>query len=370
MLIRLICYRSIAIAVILLVMCMVSPLYSQPQSSQGITPEQLMKLFEVRPLSQQPAWARIEKPPLFTFVWLTDIHLNGSRLDYTRQALKVVTEQFKPDFAVITGDNCAYAPAAPEANTQPLSLRRQLFLKAFLDEHLKLPYAMIPGDNWPYDFDKVFGPSQYSFDVGGLHMMFLSLDQADYRKEGLAVFNEQTWQWIRSDLARNRDRPGIVLLHEPIVPPTFIDAGKLRALLDQYPNVIAAFHGHMHHDMQLLKGVRPSVMAPVLGAGATHGFKMVRVYPHALIMDTYEYDKQTRSFKHASKWQKIDVPKTLRSKLIKPTGELLKTNFDKVPAPPHQDVPELAERSGELGEQILTFLRHDLPMELGRMFFE
>lgn len=97
---------------------------------------------------------------------------------------------------------------------------------------------------------------------------------------------------------------------------------------------------------------------------------MVRVYPHALILETYAYDQQAKDFKHADKWQKIDVPVTLRSKLTRPLGELLKTNYDAVPAHPHEDVPGLAGRSGELGAQILTFLQHDLPLELRRMMLE
>ena len=80
---------------------------------------------------------------------------------------------------LITGDN-NFLEAAPANPKQPesLGLRRQRFLKQFLQEHLKTPYVLIPGNNWPEEFDKVFGAKQYSFDCGGLHFMLVDADRA------------------------------------------------------------------------------------------------------------------------------------------------------------------------------------------------
>jgi hypothetical protein len=144
--------------------------------------------------------------PLGSFAWVTDMHLDGSRLEYTAEAFRQLRTEWKPHFVLITGDNNAH-PAAPGETTpadppglgglisdpaahrhlpalrmadepESLGFRRQRFLRAFLDEHLQLPYAIIPGDNWPQDFDLVFGPKQYSFDWCGLHFLLLAPDRS------------------------------------------------------------------------------------------------------------------------------------------------------------------------------------------------
>jgi len=115
-----------------------------------------------------------QKTPLWSFAWVTDMHLDDSLLDYTAGAFRHIDEQLKPHFVVITGDNNAIAPPPTDPkHPEPQATRRQLFLKDYLGKNLKTPYAIIPGDNWPEDFDRVFGPRQYSFDCGGLAEGFL-----------------------------------------------------------------------------------------------------------------------------------------------------------------------------------------------------
>ena len=103
------------------------------------------------------------------------------------------------------------APADPK-QPETIGLRRQRFLKTFLQDHLKTPYVLIPGNNWPEEFDKVFGAKQYSFDCGGLHFMLLDADRAYRGKpgqniEGFTAFNDATLEWIQKDLERNRRQP-------------------------------------------------------------------------------------------------------------------------------------------------------------------
>lgn len=324
----------------------------------------LFQPFEVRRQSQPPAWANVDEEPLFTFTWLTDVHLNESCVQFFIDTLRYIEDQLDPDLVVITGDNnYAAVPADPKA-PEPLSLRRHRFLKALLDEHLKTPYAIIPGDNWPHDFEKVFGPFQYSFNCGGLHFVCASIDRADHRAEGLAVFDESTLAWLRRDLQQNGDRPALILMHEPILPPTFLDAGRLQRLLDDYPNVLAGFHGHLHVDMQVDSPVRPYLVCPALrpalqGQG---GMKHVTVYRHALILRTLEYNQADQRFEKVNKWQKIDVPPALRAKLHKPRpGAPVIEDLDAVEAHPHRDDPELFKRKQELIGPAMAFFGRRLP---------
>jgi len=317
---------------------------------------------ELRP--EPPDWAQIDREPLFTFAWASDFHLDGSRLGFIARALRYIDTELRPDFLVITGDNNAHpAPPTDPHNPEPVSLRRQKFFKAYLAKHLKTPYAVIPGDNWPHDFHRVFGPTQYSFDFGGLHFLFTAVDQSFHGagSEGLAVFNDATWAWMRGDLEKNREKPTILLQHEPIFPPTFLDAKRLQQMLDKHPNVIAGFHGHLHADMAIEGNGQTYVVCPALGPGSPPAMKQVRVYPHVLILQTIEFNKPKRRFEMVNKWQKIDVPQEFSSRLARPQGKhFVMENYDAVPPHAHRKAPELAGHLGELLGIFRGFLLRDL----------
>jgi hypothetical protein len=165
---------------------------------------------------------------------------------------------------------------------------------------------------------------------------------------------------MAQDLERHGDRPTLVLLHEPIVPPTFLDAGRLRELLDRHPNVLAGLHGHVHQDMQWLDRVRPYLVCPALGPGSPPGFKTVKVYRQALIVETYVLEADTGRWVHASKWQRVEVPPALRARLSTPVGPFAPADDDAVPAHPHRDRPELAARQPELRQLVGRFLTREI----------
>ncbi len=296
-----------------------------------------------------PAGRAVEQEPLFRFVWISDMHLDSSRLELTVEAFHHIDQQLRPNFVMITGDNSAYAPPRP-AGAESLSLRRQKCLKRFLGDHLQTPYVIIPGDNWPQQFDRVFGPMQYSFDYGGLHFIFLSIDRACHapKTEGLAVLDDATWAWLKGDLERSRRKPVIVVQHEPIVPPTFLDAPRLENLLNRYPNVLAGFHGHLHAQLTERTRHRPYLVCPALGPNPHPAMQLVLVYREAIVLRTLEYAKTGKRFEFTEKRQEIPVPAALRTALQRPEqGPFSMKNYDAVAAHPHRNAPELAGRAGE-----------------------
>jgi len=300
------------------------------------------------------------RPPLWSFAWVSDTHLDASRLEFTAKALRYISTEVKPHFVLFTGDNNAQ-PAEPTDPTRPesLGMRRQRFFKAFLQEHLKTPYVLIPGDDWPEDFDKVFGPKQYSFDYGGLHFLLLAPDRIHHgdRYEGLSVLDKPTLDWIARDLRRSREKPTVVIIHEPIYPPTFLDAPILRGLIDPYPNVFAALQGHLHVDMEHHNKGKTYLVAPSLAKSSPQAFKLVNVYPAGLIVQTIVYDKADGRFKMLDRLQKIEVAKPLQDKLVAPSGSgFAMTDYDAVPAHPLIDDPKLAIRAGELIKNVAGFL--------------
>lgn len=320
--------------------------------------QEALRKMEIQPLPEEPDWAKFESPPLFTFVWMSDFHLDGSRLQLLRQAFRYVDRVVAPHFVMITGDNNAFAPRFEyQGRVPPLTLRRQLFMKQFLDQNLRTPSVIIPGDDWPQDFEKVFGAFQFSFDYGGMHFLFASLDRCTYGVEGRAVFDESTWEWMRRDLKRNKDRPTLFVMHETIAPPSFLDADKTRKMLEEHPNAIAAFCGHLHADVQFKLADLKCLVCPGLGLNPRHGFKVVNVYREALILRTVEYNVEKRRFEKVMKWQRVDIPELLRASLHKPKDlGFKKQNYSEVPPHPRRSDPQLMERSLELVGPLMRFL--------------
>ncbi len=320
--------------------------------------QEALQGMEIQPLAEEPVWAKFKSPPVFTFVWMSDFHLDGSRLELVKQAFRYVDREVAAHFVMITGDNNAFAPAFEYQGRVPsVTLRRQIFMQRFLDRNLRTPYVIIPGDDWPQDFEKVFGAFQFSFDYGGMHFLFTAPDRCTYGVEGRAVFDEPTWTWMREDLKRNKDRPTLFMMHETIAPPSFLDADKTRKMLEEHPNVIASFCGHLHADVQFQIGGLKYLVCPGLGLNPRHGFKVVKVYREALILRTVEYNAEKRQFEKVMKWQRVDIPDLVQARLHEPKDRRFqKQNYSELTSHPRRSDPQLIERSLELVGPLIRFL--------------
>jgi hypothetical protein len=310
-----------------------------------------------------PAWVDVSRRPLWSFAWVSDMHMDGSRLDYIAKAFRYIDTVMKPHFVLFNGDNNAQpAPPKDPSKPEPLGERQQLFLKTFLHGHLKSPYVLITMDDWTEGFDKVFGPHQYSFDCGGLHFILLDPDRFYHGPgfEGLSVFDKRTWQWLEQDLERNRKLPTLVALHEPIYPATFLDAKPLRRLLNRYPNVVAVLQGHLHVDIERRREGRTYLVCPSLGVPPARSMKQVHVYPEGLVLRTVAYRQSDDRFEMTDRVQCIEIPKPLRDGLAAPTGpKFVQAHYSAVPAHPIVSDPSLAIRVGELISQAAETISSD-----------
>lgn len=320
----------------------------------------LARSFELKPLPEEPAWTRSATPPLLCFAWLSDFHLNGDdRTPVIRQACRTVRDTIRPSFAVFTGDNCAYDPPVSGARAAlPLSHRRHLAFKDFLDAELGLPAIVIPGDNWPWDSEKVFGPGCFSVDAAGLHLIVLSPDRKAKGAEGCAVFAPATWEWLTRDLQANRAKPTLVFMHENLVPPTFLDAPALRAVLRARPQVLAILTGHFHLDLDFRRDGQAHLACPGMVVGVRPGFKVVCLYPDRLVLNTWEYDLHTQQFHATLKWQRVDIPEGPLRQALHPldTTQVLRENRSEMPAIPLVEDATLLQRRGELFLPLLQFM--------------
>ncbi len=320
----------------------------------------LARSFEVQALVAAPDWSRAESPPLLRFAWMSDFHLDGGeRLPMIRAACRTVRDTVRPHFAILTGDNSAYDPTATSARAAlPQSLRRQLAFKDFLDTELDLPVAILPGDNWHRNAEKVFGPTRFSFNAAGLHLVFLSPDRKASGVEGCDAFDPPTWEWLARDLEAHRARATLVILHENVVPPTFLDAPRLERLLLSQPQVLATLSGHLHLDLEFRRGGLTHFVCPSLAPGARPGFKVVALYPDRLVLNTWEYDAAAKTFRSTLKWQRLDLPDGELRRALQPvdTTRILREDRREMPALPLLEDTALLQRQGELVMPLLQFV--------------
>lgn len=363
-------------------------LYAQIPEDIRKTALRLGKVLSPKPYAKPPQWANPDSPPLFSFAWLSDMHLDGGNQKRMEETFQWIDQQLKPTFLLLTGDNSAIVPSGAEGNDPAVrNFRRQQYLQNWLAEHWKGPYAIIPGDNWPAGFDRVFGPRQYRVQCGGLHLVMLAPDAIHHGPgmEGLSAFDPETFDWLRKDLQQYREHPTLVAIHEPIYPPTFLDAPSLRKLVKDFPQVIGVFQGHLHIDMELRDGKQTYLVAPAVGPGQPPAFKQVLVYRHSLILRTAELDPQANQWRLVEKWQKIDVPEPLQKSLqpvspsakVAPNGESSASRSTEAtrwpgretplqmvsyrPPRPVRDDPALARRAGQLLEMARQFLWKETP---------
>ena len=302
--------------------------------------------YELRESSEAPGWARAEGEPLFRFVHLTDIHHSPRRRDLLVRALAFISDEVKPAFTVITGDN---------AGSSDLDAQRAF--KQLLDEGLSAPYFILRGDNWPQGFTEVFGPADWSFRVGGMAFVGASIDR-DVLDAGIGVFDAETFLWLVGRLDANRDRPLVYFQHVNLVPATFLDAPRLLGQFEARGNVVATVTGHLHRDHETARLGIVHIVGPAFGPHRDHPFKVFRVYPDHITVRTAKF--RDGRFRYVNVYQRVAFPE--RTRLAPPADPEDRARWLSIAqydAPPPREIvfdPTLALRCGELLPHAAQFL--------------
>ena len=307
-------------------------------SSSGMDDEigryyNIAKQFEVTERPTPPKWATRAAPPLFRIAWLTDQHITGPDSTKTsHDALKYIREVLKPDAVVITGDNIGTRPRTPKGT--PVTLQRQRDFQAMLKKALgETPFWVIPGDNWPKDFEKVFGATHYSFDFGGFHFIFNTVDIVG-KRDGCARFSEATWKWLREDLAAHNAQPVVYLQHYTCLPPSFLDANPLAELFKKTPQLVLALAGHLHLDLEFHAGHWAQWDGPSLGRSHRPAFKFLSFYKDQIVAVSIEQDAETGAFRPVNKFTRVKIPEALRGALHKPEPGEGAVGYSELPPAP------------------------------------
>jgi UDP-2,3-diacylglucosamine pyrophosphatase LpxH len=162
---------------------------------------------------------RVEQPSRFDFVFLTDVHLErrGISLAKFRDSLREIGAlDPKPAFVWSQGDICLQGGVGDD------------YVACFRE--LSVPVRNGPGNHEMMlshadprdDFQRLFGPTYYSFDWAQVHFIVLDGNKPipniqDYKAVHGAVEGSEL-AWLRADLAAQpKGRPIVVGIHIPIV---------------------------------------------------------------------------------------------------------------------------------------------------------
>ncbi len=310
--------------------------------------------YEVAPM-EKPSWADHKGQPLFSVSWMSDMHLGEvDAVEIVTNACHTIRDELKPDFVLITGDNNIkyVGDLPPEIAKAPFKYKRQYSLKEFLKTELALPYEILPGDNDPDYFDDVFGSFHRSFDFGGFHFLLTGCDIGGMQ-EGCSVFEDSSVKWMREDLKKNSNKPTFFVIHETVWPPFFIDATLTSNMVTEAPNVLAVLSGHMHLDLDFERNSWRQLVCPSAGRSHRNAFKHMRFYNDMVIIESYEWVPDSKTFKQAKKWQKIDIPKKYR-KALKEAH--FKENATELPPSPKRFDKNLNERANEQSNALMGFI--------------
>jgi hypothetical protein len=234
----------------------------------------------------------------FTFVHMTDIHLDAANLVTFNKAV----EEFKtisPAFIVSTGDlvNAGDAPTSITISEAQATEWFGAYKTAIGGLSMPVYNAMGNHDaaNLPCEgaagatagcsknvYRNNFGPTYYSFDWGQYHCVVLDPNGVAAGAESFSITGSQ-WAWLQADLDYHaKNSPLLVFCHEPT--SAWKSQTAVLNLLKEYKTKI--FSGHAHEDLLMdSQGVPEQVTAALSGEwghgnnpdGSKPGYRIVSV---------------------------------------------------------------------------------------------
>ncbi len=179
-----------------------------------------------RPLDRPPlagtadfALRSCEQSDRFDFVFITDVHLDsaGSSLSKFKASLAEINRlDSQPAFILSQGDICLQGNVGPQY--VECMKTAQMPVRNGPGNH----EMMLKHENPRDDFERLFGPTYYSFDWGPAHIIVLDGNKPLPGEEGWQAVHGAVegseLTWLKADLAAQpKGKPIIVGVHIPVV---------------------------------------------------------------------------------------------------------------------------------------------------------
>lgn len=178
----------------------------------------------------------------FSFLHMSDTEIFDDIKSTYFPFVYETTRKLKPDFFIHTGDIC-----------REFAMERHYY--AMNSEVLGCPvrwaignHDYCAGDYGEQLFEKLYGPTWYSFECGEVHFVSLSFGRGD-TPSGYKYTDQ--WQWLANDLSLvTSDKKLIVMCHDIFRRNEFGFKAKIEDIdLDLIKhNIIAWLFGHFHHN--------------------------------------------------------------------------------------------------------------------------
>ncbi len=202
-----------------------------------------------------------KKTAQFTFVHMTDIHLDGDSLATLNQAVEEI-QGISPAFVIATGDfvNVGDKLTISEAQanqwfgafkTAVSGLDMPVYCAMGNHDMASITQETAPGAQPGCSknaYRRSFGPTYYSFDWGNYHCLVLDPNELNGAQHVYRIAGAQL-QWLQEDLSHRAGTPLLVFFHEPTTSWESQSEVLNLLLSGRSAGQVSIFAGHGHHDL-------------------------------------------------------------------------------------------------------------------------
>lgn len=226
---------------------------------------------------------KTEEKVKHTFMQVTDTEINENGVGDWFSTIKEQVAQTDPAFIIHTGDIC-YEAGLRKHKTEMNSENMGVPVRYTIGNHDFVRY----GKYGEQLFEEIYGPVNYSFDIGNIHYIVSSLAYGDTAAR--YSFGDVV-KWIKNDIAQVPDSKRIIIFNHDVCRDEtgmVLKSGTTKIELNK-EGVIAWINGHLHYNfINDYNGILNISTTPLVGGidGSIGGVRLVNI-DNNRIADTY-----------------------------------------------------------------------------------
>lgn len=209
-----------------------------------------------------------------TFMQISDTEISDSGVGDWFKHLKSKVDELKPAFLIHTGDICYEAGLRQHINDMN-SENMNVPVRYVIGNHDFVKY----GSYGEQLFEDIYGPVNYSFDIGNVHYIVSSIAHGDYPAK---YTYSDVVRWVENDLKQvDAGKKVVIFNHDVCRDETgMVMKSGTRKIELAKQNVIAWINGHLHYNfINNYDGILNISTAPLVGGidGSIGGVRLVDV---------------------------------------------------------------------------------------------